>query len=178
MKFEFQQTVEDIINFNQFQLENSDTIKSTITKQRMALAIMYIIVVLFFFRKGVTEISTALAIIYTIIVMPIVYYYNKYVYWRSRRAVRKMLAEGKNKSMIGKQNITFLAKTIIAKNEYSSTEYQYSLIEKLRENEDYFFLYTSSIQALLIKKELFETKEKMTEFKEFIYSKMHPELAD
>ncbi|MES0489144.1 MAG: YcxB family protein [Leptospirales bacterium] len=178
MKFEFEQTVEDIINFNQFQLENSEVMKSSIFKQRIALVAMYSLVVLFFIRSGIVKSDITIIIIYSIVCSFLFFRYNKYVYWRSKRAVRKMLAEGKNKSMIGKQSLTFTAESITDKNEYSSTEFKYSLIEKFRENEDYFFLYTSALQAILVKKELFETKEKIAEFKDFILDKMHPELAE
>ncbi len=84
----------------------------------------------------------------------------------------KMILEGKNKGVIGEHHIVFKDKKIIEKDSVSEIEFSYEAVEKLGENDDYFFVYVGSLQALLIKKELFKKKKDMDEFRNYILSRI------
>jgi hypothetical protein len=172
MKFSYKQTVDDVINFNIHHHKASKTSKRSILNFRIVLCIVYILFLIYFLRKGFNANRIIISIIISAYFLPVMIFYPKYQLWHVKRTVRKMIREGKNKGMIGDQQIEFAEDRIIETDPVTKTEYSYSGIERLSENEEYFFIYTNALRAITMKKDLFETEKAVNEFRQFIRSKI------
>ena len=172
MEFNFNQTIQDVINFNIHHHKTSKTSKRTILNIRIIFSVVYILFLFYFLRKGFDTSRIIILIIFSVYFIPIIIFYPAYQLWYVKRIAGKMIREGKNKGMIGDQHIEFGKDIIIETDSVTKTEYSYSGIERLSENEEYFFIYTNALRAIMIRKDLFETEESVNEFRQFIQSKI------
>jgi hypothetical protein len=84
------------------------------------------------------------------------------------RRVKKLLAEGDNKTLLGHQVISFSPEGIFAKSQTSESKITWSAIDKVTQTDKHFFLYTSSINALVIPKKCFRSEKESKEFWDYI----------
>jgi len=172
MEFKYTLTVDDFINFNIFHFKTSKTSKKSRVRSRMLLLIFYILFFIFFIFIGKTKLSVFFLVPISLYFIPLIIFWDKYLLRKTKKIVKKMLAEGKNKSFTDEQIVIFGDDKITCKDSFSNVEYSYKVIEKLEENEKYFFIYISSIQALILTKELFESENKMNDFRQFLVPKI------
>jgi len=162
MRIRFETTIEDIIAFNRFHCENSPMWR----RQRFAMSMLMVFVFLIAvcavlslnFRRiesivegpfGVATLA-GLAVV-TVILSVSVFYYMR---WRTTASVvssvRKLLAEGTNRSITGWREMELVNNRLIVKLELIDTSYDLRAIEKIISDDRYTYVYVSSIQAFMI----------------------------
>ena len=164
MEVEFDQTIEDFVNYNLYHMEHSRTIKRRIFTSRIIFAMMVILlslVLLFLIERQINVMMVTISIIGAIFmyfIIPTIYKYN------TLSNVRGMLKEADNKSILGKRVLEISDKGIIYKNIAGEGSYNWQSIIRIEENDQYIFLYQSSTSAIILPKRAFASIEEKKEF--------------
>lgn len=168
MEFKYDLTEEDYIHFNLFHLKNSETANRALTIQRWIGPIIFIISV--FVLSKISDLPF-LVLFITFLIMSIlwIFFYPKYFYNHVIRHVKKMINEGKNSSLLGEHKMTLTEEGIIDITTNGETKVNWSGIETYKEDNDYFYLYNSSVSAYILPKRKIPNEE----IKHFLTSKMN-----
>ncbi|TGK22813.1 YcxB family protein [Leptospira stimsonii] len=167
MQITYELTLEDIVNFNEYHFRHSEVSK----KKRMIAKLIIPIWTLFVFLalnytnlENIDEISFLLNIPIFIFAIAWFFLFDRLYFWRLRNNVDKMLREKENKGMIGKQKITLSKDQLLFETSFTSAQFKPGSISEVIETRDYFFLYVSSLNALIVPQGSFQASEK----KEFL----------
>ncbi|AXI00115.1 YcxB family protein [Sporosarcina sp. PTS2304] len=151
MEIEYELTEEDVIAFNLYHVKNSKVGKNSLQWQRFVSPMIFFMFAYFLsiftdMEKGPLFLVFGLTAILWVILYP------KYFYFHITRQVRKMLKEGKNEGLIG-QHIMKMNKTgITDQTQVGETKVQWSGIQRVIEDADYLYIYTSTISAYILPK--------------------------
>ncbi|MBM9502458.1 YcxB family protein [Leptospira sp. 201903071] len=160
MQINYELALEDIINFNEYHFRHSKVSK----KKRMIAKLVIPIWTLFVFLalNYATLDETSLFFNIPIFLFAIVWFFlfDRLYFWRLRNNVDKMLREKENKGMIGKQKITLTDDLLLFETLYTSAQFKPGSIGEVVETKDYFFLYVSSLSALIVPRSAFQNSEK------------------
>ena len=74
----------------------------------------------------------------------------------------------KNKPFLAERKMVFNDSQISAESEYGKSEYKWNIIQKLKQNRKYIFIYVSQHSAYIIPKNIFESKNEVLSFLEYI----------
>lgn len=156
MELEYVLNNQDLLNFNIYHLNNSPTIKKQIFMARFGVALFYIVIGAFlsYIEKGFTSF-----IVFSFLSIPWIVFYKKYFMYKAKKQVKRTLHEDKNKGMIGKQKIIIEANKITEINEYSKIEHSNKCLNKISNDPNYYYLYLTSISAIIIPKLVFNDEE-------------------
>lgn len=162
MKLEFEQTVEHIRD-----LQKNHFFKSKWIKR---FAIFFVIMLaLNFYTLNKDEgfkMETIISIILPIFIMGGIWY-------AILKYGNKQMSSGKNKDLlIGPRVVEFFDDKINYKTNILDTNYQWEAISNLKESDLCFYLYTGSVQALIIPKSAFKDEQQKKEFEDLIKSKV------
>lgn len=80
------------------------------------------------------------------------------------RWVNDFLKKGKNQDLIGRRTMEFKDHEIESHTTNSDDRINTEMIEKIREDENYYFIYLTTISAHIIPKRIFETEASKKEF--------------
>lgn len=163
MELRYELTKEDIISFNMYHLKHSPTMKKQYMFLRIAPPVIFILSGIVFLKSSYIHLAlfTLLAIIWY-------FYYEKRYNHYIKKQIDKMLSEEKNNGMIGEQTITITENAITETNSYATSEYKNKFLNKIGENEHYYFLYLSSVTAMIIPKNVFTGDAMKEEFNTMI----------
>lgn len=163
MKFQYELTKQDYIDFNIYHIRNSGTLKRTLFIQRYVIAVIYLFIP--FILVKVTDIPLWYWLsAFTITAVLWVTFYPKYFVSGTIKRILKMLDEGRNKDMLGKHIFTVNEEGIIEESENGESKINWSGVEKVIETEKHIFIYISSISAYIIPKSTFEDEDIKNEF--------------
>lgn len=163
MRFEYELTKQDYIDFNVHHIKNSNTLKKSLFMQQYVLAVIYLI--LPFILSKVSDIPLLYwLVVFVIVAVLWVIFYPKYFMAATIKRILKLVDEGKNKDMLGKHILTVNEEGIIEESENGESRINWSGVEKVVETEKHFFIYFSSIMAYIIPKSVFEKDNTKNEF--------------
>lgn len=112
--------------------------------------------------------SVAPLLIICLALFVVMFFISKYTFlFRIEKSIEKILREGKNKDVFGNQVVELQDDKIITRTENSQSAYNLDVIEKIREDDNAFYVYTSSLQAIVIPKRAV-TSENTGEFEKWI----------
>ena len=168
MVYEFERTIDDIIDFNLFHMTHSPSLKRQ-TQAYRVLASMLI----FFVPVSVALFSgnsvSSFNLIFGFLMGLLFFVVYPYLTRRSvKRRIQKMLSEGENKTMLGHCRMTLLPEGISTKTEHSEGRIDWSAIIKIAESEKHVYLYTGSINAFVVPRTAFENDEAKQEFLDYV----------
>lgn len=89
--------------------------------------------------------------------------------------VDKFLKEGKNKDLIGLRTMEFKDKEIECRSLNSDSRIKIEMIEKIREDENYYFIYLTTISAYVIPKRTLDTEETKKQFRTWLDNNFTPD---
>ena len=174
VKIRFETTIEDIVAFNRFHCENSPMWR----RQRficslllpLTLTVVIEIVFLVNFNKFADDpLVVALLGMGTLFLCGLIGVPG-FFFMRSRMSasvvanVRKLLAEGTNRGIIGWRDLELVNNRLIVKLELVESSYDLRAIEKVVSNDEFTFVYVSSVQAFMIPRTLYPEEE----YREFV----------
>ncbi|HAV76674.1 MAG TPA: hypothetical protein DCX53_04890 [Anaerolineae bacterium] len=168
MNIEFERTVDDLIEFNLFHMANSSSIKRQLFTVQLLVGVLVLILLFVIFYLQYHYLSTSLIVI-SILCGVLAFAVFPIVNRKSTISrIKKMLTEGDNKAMLGHQAISLSPEGILGKNRSSESKINWSAIDKVVQNEKFFFLYISSVNAIVIPKSCFQSQKVQQEFLEYV----------
>ena len=147
MKLKFKVEMEDIVALNLFHFENSPTIKKIQLLYTWGFSIF-----LFFLFGAIAIYHKTIGFFPLGLIVSILYfiYIRQSFKKRHEKLVKKMYGEGKNKGILGNHEMLLSETALITSSEVSKAETQYSAIEKVLTNDQFGFIYLSSVTAFVI----------------------------
>ena len=90
--------------------------------------------------------------------------YRPLVYWDINRSGQKIQKAGRNKGIWGQHKITLQENELIEISAAGESRTLWAAVERLEQNEEYIFIYTSSMAAHVIPKHAFPDKQQAERF--------------
>jgi hypothetical protein len=173
MIVEYERTLEDLVEFNLFHIAHSPSLQRQILLWRIFFALLTTflslgVIYLFDSDKNLTSFAYIISIIGGIVIF---FMYPSLNRTNIIRRTRKLLSEGDNRAIIGHQTITVLPEGLFCKTSAGESRLNWIAIDKIVQNDDYIFLYTGAVNAIIIPKEAFPTDEAEQKFLDFIDAK-------
>jgi hypothetical protein len=157
---------EDFIDYNMFHIKHSKVVKRTKIGLSFVFPVGFTILGLLIDRP----LSTSFWIILAIGTVGTYLWIPRLMDKTTQKRIRKMLNEGKNGELFDERTYAFDDQGIKVTSENSSNSYKWQSITRIAENETTFYLYVSSLQAILVPKRFLETQEQVDAFRTYIES--------
>jgi len=162
MRIEFENTLEDLTFFTQYSYNNSPSM------QRRTRIVIFSFTVIWFLIFVLPNISrntiytnvTIWLIISLIWALLIVYSTKKSV----RSNARRLYSEGENKGMIGKHLLEVSPEFLKETTEFNELRTKWVAVNKIEEDENYIYIFLTSVSAHVIPKKYFDTKSDIVKF--------------
>ncbi len=164
MQITYELTLEDIVNFNDYHFRHSKVSKKKRMIAKLIIPIWTLFVFLALNYTNLDEISFLFNIPIFLFAIAWFFLFDRLYFWRLRNNVDKMLREKENKGIIGKQKITLSNDQLLFETSFTSAQFKPGSISEVIETRDYFFLYVSSLNALIVPQSSIQASEK----KEFL----------
>ena len=174
MNIEFERSVEDVIDFHLFHFANSPSMKREVFLTQLLTGVFVIPLVIFgsYLAYPVFNIPTLIIALLAGVLIFAIYptIYRKTVISR----IKKVLKEGNNSSLVGHQSLDFSPDGIFSKSPVGEGKINWSSISKVVQSEKCFYLYTSSLNALVVPKSCFRSDKEQRDFQEYVNSHLSP----
>jgi hypothetical protein len=131
--------------------------------QRFSIPLIYII--LSFVLSNIGDIPFLFLFIPFFIVSIIwVIFYPKYFYKRVIHRLKKMINEGRNDGLIRQHNLILTEDGIVHSTSSGETKVSWSGIKNLKEDNDYLYIYNTSISAYILPKRDIKNVEQIRDY--------------
>ena len=163
LKLTYHVTEEDYLNFNLFHLKHSKTAINAMRAQRFMGPGIFILASIIL--PSILDIPFLFLFtpLFIASVLWFVYFPDRF-YKRVTSSVKKMLREGKNEHLIGEHVMVMTDEGIVETSPASEMKVNWSGIKQLNENEQYFFLFNSSMSAFIVPKRDLPNVEEIREY--------------
>jgi hypothetical protein len=167
MELEYELTEDDYIAFNLYYVKHSKTVKQSLFMQRFLPPIIFLIFpFVLFWVTG--EFLMVLLISFVLFSVVWIIFYPRYFYGYIKRNVSKLLNEGSNANILGRHVFISTEDGFVEKNRAEQRSGRWSSIERVEENDYYYFLFFSTMNAYIVPKRSFSDKDSQEKFKEMI----------
>jgi len=171
VNFKYDLNKQDLIDFNMFHITYSKLTRRSYFIQR------YILSLSFLFLPFLLRQFTNMPIGYWLAVFILLYLYWVAFYPRRlkkivSRRISKMLAEGKNNSVVGTHNLAISENGIVDRSETSEAKTQFGSIADIVEDKEHIFIYVNKDSAHIIPIRIFENEDQKKEFLAFLNQKV------
>lgn len=151
MNISYTVTEEDFIHFNYFHYTNSKAGRKALMQQRWIGPVTFLIMGVAFM------LVTSLPPWYIGVLMllaSVIWFFYYPVYFKKliRREVKKMLKEEKNDTILGKHQLLMTDQGYTEVRSNERTRAKWKSIKKMEEDPEGFYLYNSSVSALILPK--------------------------
>lgn len=103
--------------------------------------------------KGEENASATPLLITSAVIFVVVFFLSKYTFlFYIEKSMEKIIRSGKNKDVFGNQVLELHDDKIITRSEHSESAYTVDVIEKVRGDDNAFYVYISSVQAIVLPK--------------------------
>ncbi|RDW22444.1 hypothetical protein CWR48_01685 [Oceanobacillus arenosus] len=151
MEINYNLTEEDYLNFNLFHMKNSKSVMKSLNIQRFLTPIFFILISYLFSLISDTPFLFAFIPFLLISILWFVFY-PKFFYKTVIRNVKKMIREGKNSGLIGEHHMILTEVEITESTATDEIKVKWSGIQAFKEDDEYFYLYNSSVSAYILPK--------------------------
>ena len=168
MQINYHLTEEDYLHFNLFHIKNSNTGRKALMIQRVLSPVMFVVIAFLF--SYITE-TPFLFMFIPMFILAILWliFYPKYFYNTIIRQSKKMIKEGKNNGLLGEHTMMLTEDGLSDLNQKGETKVNWSGIEVFKEDNDYFYLYNSSVSSYILPKRALSDEQ---EFRKYVQSKL------
>jgi hypothetical protein len=173
MTIEFIVAVDDYIAFNLFHFKNSPTFQRQLLLNRLVFTFIIATICFlpyFFWSEKLSFIAfllSAVGGIVSFLVYPRIHEKNL------REQLPKLLNEGKNEGVLGKQKIIITPEALINETPAGEQKVFWNSADKIAETNDYIFLYVGSMSAAIIPLSAFPSMEQKNAFLELVKQYYH-----
>ncbi len=171
MTAEFEITRDDLIAFNlhhhyQSSIGRRQYRLVSWVGPSVALALVSIMVWYFTDWKAASLPRTALDLLPVTGLVAFHFFYVRWAYRRRvRRIITRMVSEGKNRALFGRHRVALSAEGITEAGELSQSATAWAAVERVSRHENYAFVYTSALSAIIVPRRAFATA---AEFEQFV----------
>ncbi|RDW17394.1 YcxB family protein [Oceanobacillus chungangensis] len=151
MKINYNLTEDDYLKFNLFHMKNSKSVMRSLNIQRFLTPVFFILISYLFSKIAETPFLFAFIPFFIMSILWIIFY-PKFFYKTIIRNVKKMIREGQNGGLIGEHHMIFTKDEITESTSTDETKVKWSGIQAFKEDNDYFYLYNSSVSAYILPK--------------------------
>jgi len=163
MKLEFSIIEEDYINFNIHHMNISKTYRRTIFKQRYIVPIIFLITPFFLVKISKIPFLNWI-VLYGLLYITWACFYKKYLIWKVKNSIKKILKEGTNNGILGKKTFEICEDEIIETSEYGKNSTNIKSVEDVFINDEYIYIYINRLQAYIVPIRAFINKKEKDEF--------------
>ncbi len=168
MKIEYTLLEEDYIHFNLYHIKNSSTGRKALMIQKFLSPVMFVFIAYIFSSMTETPFIFMFIPMFILSILWLIFY-PKYFYNSIKRQSKKMIKEGKSDGLLGKHTMTLTEEGIYDQNGKGETKVNWSGIQFMKEDDDFFYLYNSSVSSYILPKRALTDEE---EFRKFVQSKV------
>jgi hypothetical protein len=169
VRIRFETTIEDIVAFNRFHYENSAVWRRQRLLFSLLLPVIFVIAIEMAFLAKIDEFADDPLLLSVAgqgsLLLCALVGVSGFYFMRARMSasvvanVRKLLAEGSNRSITGWREMELTNNRLVVRMELIDTSYDLRAIERIVSDEKYTFVYVSSIQAFMIPMTLYPEEE-------------------
>jgi len=176
---EYERTLDDLVKFNLFHIEHSPTIRRQLLLARMLVTILTPILSLGAMYivdrdKNLPPYAYIISLIGGVIIFFLYPYINRSAIIRR---TKRLLDEGSNRAIIGKQQITTSDEGLLCETGTGSSRINWSSIEKVTQNDEYIFLYIGAINAVVVPKKAFPNFQDQFEFLDIVNTRVNRPIS-
>jgi len=164
LRIDYELTTDDLLDFNMYHANHSETVKKALTLQRLMGPVLFMIILVFLTILKVEPLLTFYLPFFIIMSILWVIFYPKYFRKHIQRYSKKMLTEGKSKGITGKHTLTLTDNELIESNESRETKTKWASVQDIVRSDTLMIIYTSAMGGYIIPLRSFESKEKEEEF--------------
>ncbi len=168
MNIEFERTIQDVVDFNLFHMAHSPSIKRQLMLMQVLTGLLVIPLVFSVFYLVSHSINAFTVIVSLLAGVLVFVLYPQWSRKSTANRIKKMLSEGSNNALLGHQVVSLSPEGIFVKNQAAESKIIWSTVDKVAENDKHIYLYTSSINALVIPQECFRSEQEKQELLEYI----------
>lgn len=171
MKIQFQLEQKDILAFNEYYYnKNTPFIQKHL---RWILLTIFLIYMIFTFREPITvEVFNWANWVILLFTGGVLYYLGFRKLQSREKVIIKFIKD--NPETVGSREIELLDDSVIYKTESSKTEYQYNSFKNIEAAKEYYLIYLSQQNALVVPERAFDNRQHFEEFKRVIENKRIP----
>jgi hypothetical protein len=173
MKIETEITLEDLLAFNRYHIENSRFVKRRrdFMKYLACGVSLYIILIALLDILGGKIASAVTTIVIFTPFLLLTIFFSKYSQYITDIYVKGMYKEGKNKNLFGHREITISDDAIVEESDSGTHATKWQSVEKVIKTEKHIFVYASSVSAYVIPRRIFMNDTDYNELYDLILSK-------
>ncbi|MFZ7104315.1 MAG: YcxB family protein [Peptococcaceae bacterium] len=163
MQVDYELTKQDYIAFNIFHMTYSASLRKSLFVQRYIISLIFLIVPFILAR------FTVIPLWYWLMIFGLVYllwagFYWKYLKWTLTRRISRLVDEGQNADMLGRQTLKLAADGIVNITGFSESKTNYGAVEGVIETQEYIYIYLSAVMAYIIPVDSFADSTQKAEF--------------
>ena len=169
MKIEYEFTRDDFIKFNQYYCFQFNKNRVRVRLLRILIGVLwglvFIFIILMAIKGDLRFTSDYFIVIFLLLLLSIVAVFLKQIFMLLIKwTVIRQLKTGKNKNLIGSKQLEILPEFIVEETECSKLIINWNGIERIEKNNDYIYIYTSSVSAVIIPNRVFNSNKEYEEY--------------
>jgi hypothetical protein len=168
-EFKMKMTEKDISDYNIFHAENSKSMRKTMFFLKFMFPILAILLgfVLFDYSGPIFWILVLIGSVIDCIYSP------KLMRWSTRRKVKLMLRDDKNGDLFLEKTVSFNTEGISLETINTSVNYNWESIVKFMESDNSYYIYVSSIQAIILPKRCIGSESDINDLRTYLNSNIN-----
>lgn len=174
MKFTFDLTEQDYLDFNMFVIKNYKMYQRQLLVFQIIFTIIPLAERLYFFITKPENLKANVVMLFVMVILSVLFFkffpkvFNALTL---RRAKALLFKEGKN-NILGERTIEFGEDKIYSKTIYTESFTDYKMITKTDFSNTAFYIFTLPAMAIIIPFRVFSSREEKDAFIVFLYSKL------
>lgn len=168
-------TTDDIIHFNLYHFRHSPAAQKQqrIIRIIVSIGVAILGLVMFYLIDGgknpgfISYLSAFVSGVAVFFIWP------RIVQRGIREQTAKMLAEGKNKGIVGEQTLTLTPDYMMCVSEAGESTIKWSSVERVVTTDEYTFIYISSVNAFIVPRRAFPNNDEHQSFVQYVTDHCH-----
>ena len=169
MTLEYNLKDDDIIEFQLFHVRKSAAMQASIRFWSLLIPVILMITIVAL-DQLMTNFSRFFLIFGFGVSIVLAAGYRFVYYYLIKRYTKKMLKEGDNKGLTGKQRLKIKGDSVTITDGKGKLEYEEPFINRIAENNRFYYIYISSVSAYIVPKGVFESEEEKSGFLDLLSS--------
>lgn len=185
MSIRFETTVDQLVAFNRYHYENSPTWrKQRLIQSCVGPTVMVMVAWVLWQFEGhvpVANFDPVLIVMFFVVVVGTFFFIRWRVTVNLESAVRKLLTEGSNRTILGWCEMALEGNRLVVKRELMEGSFDLRAIQKIITTDDYTFVYVTSVSSIVIPMRLFpedEYSDFIAELRKAWENRDRPQAAD
>ncbi len=165
MKFEYELTKEDLIDFNLFHIMYAKSTRRSAFIQRYILSLLLIVFPIFLSQWSIIQFEYGLTVFMLFYLYWVVFYPRRLKRIVTKR-ISKMYNDGGN-SVIGTHTLEISEEDIVDRSKHTEVKTQFKAIEDIVENKEHIYIYVNANSAHIIPTRIFVNEAEKIDFLAF-----------